>query len=106
MLVDSDNMTILIGIIKMANAFRRQVIAEGVESVSHGEALLQMGCDLAQGYGIAKPMPASEFPAWPVGWYPDPIRVNQQPNVQDDLPVVLTNHAFGDRLNAISQNHG
>jgi EAL domain-containing protein (putative c-di-GMP-specific phosphodiesterase class I) len=34
------------------------VIAEGVETVEHGEMLLQLGCELAQGYGIARPMPA------------------------------------------------
>ena len=40
------------------------MIAEGVETVDHGLMLLQMGCELAQGYGIARPMPASELPAW------------------------------------------
>jgi predicted signal transduction protein with EAL and GGDEF domain len=28
------------------------------------EALLEMGCSLAQGYAIAQPMPASKIPAW------------------------------------------
>jgi EAL domain-containing protein (putative c-di-GMP-specific phosphodiesterase class I) len=32
---------------------------------------LQLGCDLAQSYGIAKPMPASDIPAWINHWQPD-----------------------------------
>ncbi len=48
----------------LAAAFRRQVIAEGVETVEHGEMLLQLGCELAQGYGIARPMPADALPDW------------------------------------------
>jgi EAL domain-containing protein (putative c-di-GMP-specific phosphodiesterase class I) len=47
------------------------VIAEGVETIEHGSALLQLGCDLAQGYGIARPMPASDIPAWISDWKPD-----------------------------------
>ena len=40
------------------------VVAEGVENAEHLELLKQMGCDLAQGYFIAKPMPGSELMAW------------------------------------------
>ncbi|MFZ4626496.1 MAG: putative bifunctional diguanylate cyclase/phosphodiesterase, partial [Rhodoferax sp.] len=49
MLQDSDDRSILQGVISLATAFKREVIAEGVESIAHGTALLQMGCDLAQG---------------------------------------------------------
>jgi hypothetical protein len=31
-----------------------------------------MGCGLAQGYGIAKPMPAEEVPDWINEWVPNP----------------------------------
>jgi hypothetical protein len=34
--------------------------------------LLQLGCELAQGYGIARPMPAGDLPGWLSGWRPDP----------------------------------
>jgi EAL domain-containing protein (putative c-di-GMP-specific phosphodiesterase class I) len=47
------------------------VIAEGVETIEHGTVLLQLGCELAQGYGIAKPMLASDIPAWVDNWKPD-----------------------------------
>jgi diguanylate cyclase (GGDEF)-like protein/PAS domain S-box-containing protein len=71
MLDDPDDLAILEGVIGLANAFKREVIAEGVETVAHGTLLLKMGCDLAQGYGIARPMPAHAFPAWAADWRPD-----------------------------------
>jgi EAL domain-containing protein (putative c-di-GMP-specific phosphodiesterase class I) len=71
MLEDPDDLAILQGIIGLAAAFKREVIAEGVETVEHGTALLQLGCELAQGYGIARPMPAKQMPGWVANWRPD-----------------------------------
>lgn len=71
MLADPDDMAILQGVIGLAAAFKRQVTAEGVETVAHGTALLKLGCELIQGYIIARPMPAEAFPAWVVAWVPD-----------------------------------
>ncbi len=72
MLDDPDDLAILQGVIGLASAFKRQVIAEGVETVAHGTLLLQLGCDLAQGYGIAHPMPGADLPDWVRNWKPDP----------------------------------
>lgn len=72
MLEDPDDLAIVKGIISLAKAFHRQVIAEGVETIAHGELLLQLGCELAQGYGIARPMEAEELPKWVKTWKPDP----------------------------------
>ncbi len=71
MLEDPDDMAILQGVIGLARAFKREVIAEGVETVAHGTALLKLGCELAQGYGIARPMPAADLPEWARRWQPD-----------------------------------
>ncbi|OYU46549.1 MAG: GGDEF domain-containing protein [Burkholderiales bacterium PBB4] len=71
MLTDTDDLAILTGVISLACAFRRDVIAEGVETIAHGTLLLQLGCDLGQGYGIARPMPAHELPQWVKTWHPD-----------------------------------
>ena len=71
MLSDADDLAIVGGVIALAKLFQREVIAEGVETIEHGTALLQLGCDLAQGYGIAKPMLASDIPAWVAKWKPD-----------------------------------
>jgi len=44
-------------------------IAEGVESISHANMLVSMGCELAQGYGIARPMPAEQMLYWVNKWH-------------------------------------
>jgi EAL domain-containing protein (putative c-di-GMP-specific phosphodiesterase class I) len=71
MLDDADDLAIVEGVVALAKSFKRDVIAEGVETIEHGAALLQLGCELAQGYGIARPMPASDVPAWVRDWKPD-----------------------------------
>ena len=70
MLVDSDDLAIVSGVIGLAKALDLRVIAEGVETMQHGVRLLSMGCQLAQGFGIAKPMPAGEVLAWIDSWTP------------------------------------
>ena len=72
MLDEIGSLSILKGVLGLAEAFRREVIAEGVETVDHGLMLLQLGCDCGQGYGIAKPMPAGELQAWAAAWRADP----------------------------------
>ena len=61
---DEDDLTLVIAIITLAQAFNRHVIAEGVETPAHGDKLLALGCERAQGFGIAPPMPAHEVLAW------------------------------------------
>jgi len=71
MLIDPDDLAIVEGVIGLAKSFKREVIAEGVETIEHGSELLQLGCDLAQGYGIARPMQAKDLPEWVEKWRPD-----------------------------------
>ena len=71
MLEDPDDLAIVKGVVGLAQAFHRRVLAEGVETVAHGAVLLPLGCELAQGYGIARPMPANEIPRWMETWRPD-----------------------------------
>ena len=73
MLVDPDDLAILKGVIGLAAAFKREVIAEGVESEAHGRLLMDLGCDFAQGYAISKPLPAEQFPAWMKTWLDQPV---------------------------------
>ncbi|MEA1052038.1 EAL domain-containing protein [Lamprobacter modestohalophilus] len=68
MLDDPEDLAILEGVLRLASAFLRVPIAEGVETMEHGKMLLQLGCDLAQGYVIARPMPADQMPAWAATW--------------------------------------
>lgn len=72
MLENSSDRAIVQGVIGLAKAFQREVIAEGVENVQIGTELLALGCHNGQGYGIAKPMPANLIINWTKEWKPDP----------------------------------
>lgn len=48
----------------MARKLRITSVAEGVETQEDWDLLRDCGCVLAQGYHIARPMPADQFPAW------------------------------------------
>ena len=89
MLDDPDDLAILEGVIGLSRAFNREVIAEGVETVEHGEMLLQLGCELAQGFGIARPMPGADVPAWAAAWHPDPVWLDHDAVSRDDLPLLF-----------------
>ena len=89
MLDDPDDLAILSGVIGLAAAFRRDVMAEGVETIEHGAMLLQLGCERAQGYGIAHPMPADAFPNWAARWQADPLWRRLPPLNRDDLPLLF-----------------
>ncbi len=68
MLNDPDDLAILDGVLNLARAFGLHTIAEGVSSLQHGRVLLQLGCEAAQGFAIARPMPASGVPGWIDRW--------------------------------------
>ncbi len=72
MLNDADDLSIVEGVISLADAFQKTVIAEGMETVDHGNILLYLGCELAQGFGIAKPLPAQQIPHWVAHYQPAP----------------------------------
>jgi diguanylate cyclase (GGDEF)-like protein len=61
---DQSDYEIVKGIVSLCEAFKLDVIAEGVETSEQGLALLEMGCSFGQGFGIAKPMPAEEVSGW------------------------------------------
>ena len=68
MLKDPDDLAILDGVLKLASAFGLHCVAEGVCSPEHGRVLLQLGCHQAQGYAIARPMPAAALLSWVKQW--------------------------------------
>uniref|UniRef100_UPI00374DF5D9 EAL domain-containing protein n=1 Tax=Undibacterium sp. TaxID=1914977 RepID=UPI00374DF5D9 len=55
---------IALAIVSMAHSLRLKVIAEGVEDASQAQILAEMGCDEAQGYWYARPMPADQIAGW------------------------------------------
>jgi EAL domain-containing protein (putative c-di-GMP-specific phosphodiesterase class I) len=64
MLLEKGDHAIVQGIIALAKAFDRCVVAEGVETDAHYRALLEMDCEVGQGFGIAHPMTADELIKW------------------------------------------
>lgn len=88
MLESPDDLSIISGVIGMANAFGMQVIAEGVETVEQGNLLLRLGCEQGQGYGIARPMPADQLPNWITQWQAEPSWLKQQPINIQNLPLL------------------
>lgn len=72
MLDNERDRTLVRGIVSLARAFQRQVVAEGVETLAHAAALRDMGCDTLQGYGIARPMPLQDLIRWVKNWQPPP----------------------------------
>ena len=61
---DPDDLALVSSIIELAHSFRLAVIAEGVENQQQEDILRVEGCDFAQGYHYARPMPINELLAW------------------------------------------
>jgi diguanylate cyclase (GGDEF)-like protein/PAS domain S-box-containing protein len=55
---------IVLGIIALASAFDLKSVAEGIETEAHFDILREMGCNIGQGYFIARPMPATALINW------------------------------------------
>ncbi len=68
MLTDAQDRAIVEGVISLARTFDCVAVAEGVESPAQARMLLDMGCEVGQGAGIASPMPASEVATWVREW--------------------------------------
>jgi EAL domain-containing protein (putative c-di-GMP-specific phosphodiesterase class I) len=64
-MADSENDAVIVrSIIDLAHNIGLVVIAEGVEDERSYHTLEKLGCDLAQGYFISRPVPVKEFDAW------------------------------------------
>lgn len=68
MLQDRDSAVIVRSTIDLAHDLERKVVAEGVETQTQWDKLAEFGCDMAQGYFIAAPMPCEQFRAWASAW--------------------------------------
>ena len=68
MLVDAQDRAIVEGVISLSGTFGCVVVAEGVETAAQARMLLDMGCEIGQGTGIAAPMPAAQVGPWVREW--------------------------------------
>ena len=56
------------GTVDLARKLGLTTVAEGVEAVEDWQMLAELGCDIAQGYLIARPVPGSELQAAIARW--------------------------------------
>lgn len=75
--------------IGLAEAFSAKPLAEGVESIEHGKILIQLGCQLAQGYVVARPMSGDLLPKWVKKWKTPQSWRDAQRNESRQLPSHL-----------------
>jgi diguanylate cyclase (GGDEF)-like protein len=61
---DERDRLIVGSVIELAHRLGLRTVAEGVETPRARRELEELGCDLMQGYVLAKPMPAAELTAW------------------------------------------
>jgi EAL domain-containing protein (putative c-di-GMP-specific phosphodiesterase class I) len=64
MLTSKESLMIVKSTIDLAHDLGKKVVAEGVETQAQWNKLSVLGCDIAQGYFIAKPMPVDVFLNW------------------------------------------
>ncbi len=91
LLDDPKNIAIIAGLIGVVKLLRIEMIAEGVESIEHGNLLLKLGSSLAQGYAIAKAMEPDAVASWVSAWKPDKIwvRMAQHPYASEDYGLLM-----------------
>lgn len=77
-LLDNRNdRAIVESVVFLAKRFDRPVLAEGVETDAHARLLRDMGCELIQGYGLARPMAAAALSLWLADWSKAPLQRQQ-----------------------------
>jgi diguanylate cyclase (GGDEF)-like protein/PAS domain S-box-containing protein len=64
MLENNEDMVIVRATVDLAHNMGRRVVAEGVESEAVLNMLIKLGCDMAQGYHISRPVTASVLTGW------------------------------------------
>lgn len=60
--------TIIEASLGLARKLNLKSVAEGVETLAEWDLLKSLGCEQAQGYFVARPMPGHQFPAWTETW--------------------------------------
>lgn len=88
LLDDPEELAIIEGIQELADTFGKDIIAEGVETIIHGFILLLMGCEVAQGYAVAKPMDAKAIVSWLHIWHSPLEWREQKVYTVDNLPLL------------------
>jgi EAL domain-containing protein (putative c-di-GMP-specific phosphodiesterase class I) len=67
-LEDEESRVVLSSSIAMAHQLKIEVVAEGIETAAQWRLLAALGCDVAQGFFVAHPMPGDQLLGWKAGW--------------------------------------
>jgi EAL domain-containing protein (putative c-di-GMP-specific phosphodiesterase class I) len=67
---DAEDTAIVGMVIELAHTLGMEVVAEGVETEEQAALLKEMGCDMAQGYHFARPLPPEAVPGFLAGRLP------------------------------------
>jgi diguanylate cyclase len=59
--------------VALAHALDLRLVAEGVEDAATLDLLARLGCDVAQGFLVARPMPVDDFLTWLTDHAPQPL---------------------------------
>ncbi|MDD2882309.1 MAG: bacteriohemerythrin [Rhodoferax sp.] len=89
MLDDAEHATLVSSVLDLARNFDRRALAEGVETEAHGQLLIEFGCELGQGYAIARPMPGAAVPHWLLHWHVPQAWAQSQAVGLREIPVLL-----------------
>ncbi len=82
-LSDSDaNNRVVEAIVALGKAMKLEVVAEGVETDRQYAIVRRLGCDLVQGFFVARPMPAEQLLTW-VNGYEDTQSVKKRSAIID-----------------------
>ena len=82
-MAESDaNNRVIEAIVALGKAMKLEVVAEGVETDQQYAIVRRLGCDLVQGYFIAKPMPADQLLIW-IDGHEDTQNIKKKSTVVD-----------------------
>jgi PAS domain S-box-containing protein len=85
MATDSGARSIVRAIIDLADALKLRVVAEGVEDRATWDVLAGLGCDVAQGYFLSRPIATTELEAWIANVSQSWLEVVEKADVEDAL---------------------
>ncbi|MCG8017409.1 MAG: EAL domain-containing protein [Candidatus Thiodiazotropha sp. 'RUGA'] len=106
MIDDVNNLDIVKGVVQLSKALQRPVVAEGVENIELGMILLYLGCQYAQGYGIARPMPIEAFDDWMMYWKKERLwhRLHDQEELSsEDIELKIAVYSHRRWLESVEQ---
>lgn len=86
---DAEHVTIVNSVLGLARSFERTTLAEGIETEALGGLLIELGCELGQGYAIARPMPAHRVLEWIQNWRVPLLWSQTHELPPQDVPTLL-----------------